>query len=94
MLANGKPLTSGRIEFYPVNDPGRIAFGEIAPDGSFELQTRKPKDGAIPGSYKIKIMVPERREFSRLSRYRDEDSSKLTATVKSGPNELTPFVLR
>lgn len=94
VLPNGKPLNSGRIEFWPVKDPGLIAYGEIAADGTFELQTRKPGDGALPGDYKIKIMIPEKRQFARLSRYRDEDSSRLTARIKPEDNNLSPFRLK
>jgi hypothetical protein len=94
LLPNGKPLTSGRIEFYPVKDPGLIAHGELASDGTFELRTREPGDGAIPGEYKVRIMIPEKKEYGRLANYRDEDGSKLKATVKAEPNNLAPFRLR
>jgi hypothetical protein len=94
LLPGGQPLTAGRIEFVPSKEPGRLAYGAIAADGTFTLQTRQPGDGAIPGDYKIRIMIPEKREFSRLARYRDEDSSRLTATVRAEPNNLEAFRLR
>lgn len=94
LLPGGKPLDSGRVEFYPVREPGLLAHGAIRPDGSFELQTRREGDGAIPGDYKVRILIPEKREYSRLANYRDEDGSKLTATVKPEPNTLAPFQLR
>jgi hypothetical protein len=94
LLPSGQALTAGRIEFVPIKEPGRLAFGAIAADGTFRLQTRHPGDGAIPGNYKVRIMIPEKREFSRLARYRDEDSSRLTAIVRAEPNNLEAFRLR
>ena len=94
LLSGGNPLTAGRIEFIPVKEPGLLAHGTIAADGTFALQTRSPGDGAIPGEYKVKIMIPEKREFSRLARYRDEDSSHLRVTVRAEPNHLSAFRLQ
>jgi hypothetical protein len=94
LLPGGKPLTAGRVEFIPAREPGLLAHGAIGADGTFTLQTRSPGDGAIPGDYKVKIMIPEKREFSRLARYRDEDSSQLKVTVRAAPNALEPFRLR
>lgn len=94
LLPGGKPLPAGRIEFYPVKEPGLLAHGQVNPDGTFELQTRQEGDGAIPGDYKVRILVPEKREYKRLANYRDEDGSKLTATVKPEPNVLNPFRLK
>jgi hypothetical protein len=94
LLPGGQALPGGRIEFVPIKEPGLLAYGKIAADGTFALQTRQPGDGAIPGDYKVRIMIPEKREFSRLARYRDEDSSRLTATVRAEPNNLDVFRLR
>jgi hypothetical protein len=94
LLPGGQPLRAGRIEFVPSKEPGRLAYGAIVADGTFTLQTRQPGDGAIPGDYKVRILIPEKREFSRLARYRDEDSSRLTATVRAEPNNLEAFRLR
>ena len=94
LLPGGQALTAGRIEFVPVKEPGRLAYSAISADGTFRLQTRQPGDGAIPGNYKVRILVPEKREFSRLARYRDEDSSRLTAIVRAEPNNMDAFRLR
>jgi hypothetical protein len=94
ILPGGKPLTSGRIEFIPVKEPGLMAYATIAPDGTFQLRTREPGDGAIPGTYKVRIMPPEKTAYRNLARYRDEDSSRLTVTIKAEPNDLAPFALR
>jgi hypothetical protein len=94
LLPGGQALTAGRIEFVPIKEPGLLAYGKIAADGTFALQTRQAGDGAIPGDYKVRIMIPEKREFSRLARYRDEDSSRLMVTVRAEPNNLDAFRLR
>jgi hypothetical protein len=94
LLPGGKPLKSGRVELIPVKEPGLIAIGDIAGDGSFALKTREPNDGAVPGEYKVRIMIPEKAEFRRLARYRDEDSSRLKVTIKPEPNQLAAFVLK
>jgi hypothetical protein len=94
LLPGGRPLAAGRIEFHPVQELGLLAHGAIASDGTFALRTRQAGDGAIPGTYKVRIMLPERREFTRLARYRDEDSSRLTVTVRAEPNNLESFQLR
>src|SRR3954463_7915283 len=71
LLPGGAPLKAGRVELIPVKEPGRIAYGDLAANGSFALQTRTPGDGAVPGEYKVRIMIPEKTEFRRLARYRD-----------------------
>jgi hypothetical protein len=93
-LPGGRPLKAGRVELIPVKEPGKIAVGEIGPDGSFALKTREPGDGAVPGEYKVRIMIPEKAEYQRLARYRDEDSSQLKVTIRPEPNRLAPFQLR
>jgi hypothetical protein len=94
LLPGGRPLPGGRIEFVPAREPGLLAYSAIAADGTFALRTRRSGDGAIPGDYKVRILIPERQEFSRLARYRDEDSSRLTAIVRAEPNRLEAFRLR
>jgi hypothetical protein len=49
----GKPVTQGRIMFYP--EAGRAALGTIAPDGTYTLTTFKPNDGALVGSHRVTI---------------------------------------
>jgi hypothetical protein len=50
---DGKPVTGGKIMFYP--ESGRMALGEIGPDGTYALTTFKPGDGALVGSHRIAI---------------------------------------
>jgi hypothetical protein len=49
----GKPVTQGYIRFLP--ESGRAAVGEISPDGSYQLTTFEPGDGALLGKHKVTI---------------------------------------
>lgn len=73
----GKPVTSGRVMFYP---NGRGATGEIAADGTYTLTTYASGDGALVGPHKVAIhatdvgpgslrqpkSIEEEMEFSKL----------------------------
>ncbi len=53
----GKPLSQGTIMYVPRDRAaGRQARGEIKSDGSFELTTFQPGDGALIGDYDIAIV--------------------------------------
>jgi hypothetical protein len=51
---NGKPVTKGTIKFEP-QVQGRTASGAILADGTFELSTYAPGDGAVPGPHRVAI---------------------------------------
>jgi hypothetical protein len=53
----GKPVTTGRIAFYP--EPGRSASSPIAADGSYKLTTFEPGDGALLGKHVVTITATE-----------------------------------
>jgi hypothetical protein len=91
LLADGKPLTSGRIAF--VSRETALTFaGTIDPDGSFTLKTGT-REGAPEGQYQVRIEMDETtlpvkgtagRRSAQLpfaTKYTDEDASKLTAKV-------------
>ena len=50
---DGRPVTEGRIMFYPEN--GRAATGQIGSDGTYSLTTFKPNDGAMLGKHRVTI---------------------------------------
>jgi hypothetical protein len=57
-FAGGKPLTRGWVEFESVKQrPIIAARAEIQSDGSFELGTYKPGDGAIEGEHRAAVGV-------------------------------------
>jgi hypothetical protein len=50
---DGKPVMAGKIMFYP--ESGRMALGNIGPDGTYTLTTFKSEDGALVGAHRIAI---------------------------------------
>jgi len=60
---DGSPISGGVrvIQFQPAADTTaeihKAASGNIAPDGSFELFTRRPGDGVIAGKYTVTFTV-------------------------------------
>ena len=56
---DGTPLEGGRVEFELVSSKHRVsARGVIRPDGSFELGTFQPGDGALAGEHRAIVMPP------------------------------------
>ncbi len=78
--------------------------GKIGSDGTFTLETGGSGEGAPPGDYKVRIdpddpsylagKKPAKKKLPFSSKYLDEDSSGLVATVKAEPNQLEPFKLK
>jgi hypothetical protein len=104
VLADGKPLTDARIYFVPT-DGLMTPVGTVGPDGSFSLRTGQSGEGAVPGEYKVRIEPedasllpggrgPKGKRLPFPAKYLDEDTSKLTVTVKAEPNQLEPFLLK
>ena len=101
LLADGKPLTSGTVQFIP-KEGGLPASGKIAQDGTFSLKS-KTREGAAPGEYKVRIepgselLAKKGRSAPKLpfaAKYREYDGETgLTATIRAQPTELEPFRL-
>ena len=97
VLLDGQPLTSGRVTTVPAK--GRGAMGVIGPDGSFELTTESPGDGAVVGAHTVSVVAmspgsggPEGSRGKLLvpERYTNDLSSGLTIEVKPDiENEVT-----
>jgi hypothetical protein len=51
---DGKPLVGASIQFVPQGS-GRDATGETDKNGGFVMSTFKPRDGVVPGTYKVVI---------------------------------------
>jgi hypothetical protein len=52
---DGKPVTSANVVFVPRDESGKRATGYTKEDGSFELTTSRPGDGAVPGDYTVLV---------------------------------------
>ena len=96
LLASGHPVSGGIIRFHPKTTLGAEAWGEIRPDGSFQLTTIVKNDGAVPGSYTVSIDPyfkdgrPSRVPASSVPpKFGAPETSGLTAEVKAEDNNLT-----
>lgn len=99
----GKPVPKLSVAFMP--EKGMLAYGTTDDDGKFSLQTNKPGDGAMPGTYKVTISfisetIPEmpgfpgaeKKETSPIpEKYARAETSGLTKTVEkdASKNDFT-----
>lgn len=84
--------------------------GTVDAEGNFVLTTYDPDDGAPAGDYKVTVIWPGESPEDALDaedpehvpsgpdrlqgRYKDPETSGLTATVTEGTNDLEPFQLQ
>ncbi len=57
VLLDGKPLAGATVQFIP-QGKGRDATGGTDANGEFVMSTFEPRDGVLPGSYKVVIAPP------------------------------------
>jgi hypothetical protein len=94
LKADGKPVTAGRVVFVPSGEEGAQALAEISSDGSYMLKTSARDEGAVPGTYKVRIepaaqdLKKGERGLGYAFKYTDEDTSELLVTVQAQPNTL------
>lgn len=86
----GQPLTKGVVRFEP-DGYGRMATGELQPDGTFMLTTFEKGDGAVIGQHKVFITgtSPNPRKEMVPKKYLAPETSKLTADVDPDHTEFT-----
>lgn len=85
-LPNGQPVQAKEVRLVPERGAATPkkeveAVGRPAADGTFELTTFAPGDGAVPGKYVVVLRSPGRGVDPK---YTDEESSGLKVTVPSG----------
>lgn len=52
VFPDGKPLVGGMVEFRSAGaEHTVVARGQVQPDGSFQLSTYRPNDGAVEGEH-------------------------------------------
>jgi hypothetical protein len=99
VTANGQPVTAGAIILHPATGLAATqASGGVGADGTFEITTEKPGDGAAIGKHNVSYSAPgdERAEWDgygtpppvKVSPYKNLASSIKEFEVKSGQNEL------
>jgi hypothetical protein len=103
---DGKPLRGAVVTFVPSGEKGRAASGATQADGSFQLTTFKPDDGALPGDYKVTVRfdqgvqvftdanIKEAKEKHELDKLMDtpEGQAKLAALRRKLPPSPVPAV--
>ena len=87
VLLDGKPLAGASVQFVPQGS-GRDATGETDSNGQFAMSTFEPKDGVMPGTYKVVISPP--RGVADTNQYASADeamaaASKAPAKKAAGP---------
>jgi len=90
-FADGTPVTSGLVMFLPEDPDNKLGpRGDITADGSFEVATHKPGDGAPLGKYKVAVYPPSGSTGPAVfdSHYSDFATSGLEIEVKAGKNEF------
>jgi hypothetical protein len=106
ILLNGKPLAEAIVTFH-LQDGGvsdALPSGHTDAEGRFALTSYQPQDGAPAGAYAISVVCfraqPLRKGVESAaqnvvpSRYANAATSKLTATVVPGNNELPPLQVK
>jgi len=100
LLPGGKPLAGATVVLVPAKDPGMPARGTTGDDGSFVLTTQNEGDGALPGDYRIRIDPPpfpkgtNTLKFPYPAGYANDETSGLTATIKSSGNDSITIQLQ
>lgn len=98
----GRPLKSGVVSFTPAKG-GSSAYGNIGSDGRYRLQTGA-ETGLDPGEYKVTVAANATPEEAAAmgfkvgregimplltpQKYADVSTTPLSATVKSGSQEI------
>lgn len=56
----GKALTTGTVAFHHTDAKSPMVTGEIRADGTYDLTSKRPGDGALPGEYMVTVtsMLP------------------------------------
>lgn len=90
---DGTPLPGGWVEFKSAEHDLR-ASGTIQEDGTFEMSTYAPGDGAVAGKHHVAVRpgIPTDDSQGGLvaDKFQDFDKSGITVTVDSGgENQFT-----
>ena len=94
-FSDGSPVTGEHATIVLIPDPAnaiaKSASGTIQPDGTFELMTNEPGDGAYPGKYQVKLNVFSNYREQKLAvpqKYASERSSPLSVDLKEPTDSM------
>ena len=85
------------IHMFPNSEAARPSSGEVKADGSFELSTRSPGDGASDGDYKIYFSKPlggGKPKGAFPEKFLSPDTTDVKATIKPETSDLGTITLR
>ena len=85
------------IHMFPNSAEARESSGEVKADGTFELFSRKPGDGASDGDYKIYFSKPiggGKAKGSFPEKFLSPDTTDAKATIKPETSDLGTITLR
>lgn len=95
---DGQPLTAGYVTV--VTSRGRASSGEIQPDGTFEMSTYEPGDGAQVGTHPVIVTPIPQDEYPSgpkplpvPERYKRAGTSGFTVEVKPGEDNYVELNL-
>jgi hypothetical protein len=108
VLVNDRPAHEARVMLVPVGTAGGgdgftpNPFAQVREDGSFEITTYAPGDGAPAGEYAVVVEWRKGRFPGSRDRgpdllnkkYRDPKRSPLRVQITEGKNDLPPFHLK
>jgi hypothetical protein len=96
----GTPVAGATVLFMPDGQPrGRPASGFTQSDGTFQLTTYRPDDGALPGTYRVVIQKTEaakdqgsaERSAMERAKAKFEEKSSQRARKPALPEAYTKF---
>jgi hypothetical protein len=91
---DGKPVENAMVTFIPQGGSGTRPTGQTGPDGSFQLTTRNPNDGAPPGDYLVIVQYEEGTEVPPATNVKDAmaGARKAAAKPKKPPKYVIPAI--
>lgn len=88
---DGKPLANAAVMLIPQTPGAREATAFSDTEGVFELSTDRPKDGVLPGSYKVTVQYSEPVQVpSNLKSAEDVQNAMARAIATKKPTIVIP----
>jgi len=82
---NGEPVEGATVTFMATSEGGRGAMGTTDASGKYSLFTFVAGDGAIPGSYAVKISKTSGGTVAKTA----EEATALMETAAAGPPKMS-----
>jgi hypothetical protein len=86
VLLDGKPVANAAVQFVAQSESGRDATGQTDQSGEFTMSTFKPKDGVVPGDYKVVVSPLGAADTSQYA----SAEEAMSAASKAAPKSAAP----